>query len=315
MTNSKAVPVEIQAPLETDFLIAGLGPAGASLAAFLSRYGLTGLAISAASGTAKEPRAHITNQGTLDALRDVGLMEQCRRAGTGGRALESYFLSDSMAGDVYGRLHSWGHDPARRGEYAAASPNAHLDLPQTRVEPMLVKFATDHGFKARFDTELLRFEERGDGKVLCFLKDRITGAQYSVLTTYLFGADGGKSVVAKGLDLEFDSKPGGGLGYNLMVEAEMSHLMESRMGNLHWTYRLDKPVPYLVVWRMVEPWHEWLVSVLPSPGVDMSEPTLEQFEEIVRDTLGDDSINVKVTDVSRWLVNEIVAKSYARGNM
>jgi 2-polyprenyl-6-methoxyphenol hydroxylase-like FAD-dependent oxidoreductase len=249
MATSTVIPVGQTQAFETDFLIAGVGVAGASLASFLADYGLTGLATSAANGTAKQPRAHITNLGALDALRDIGLIEECERLGYSSRYLSNYRWSDSMAGEEYGRVYSWGYDPKRSGEYAAASPNRHLELNQIKLEPMLVKFATDRGFTVRFDTELLRFEETEDGKIRCLLKDKISGAGYDVLTKYLFGADGGRSIVAKQLKLEFDSKSPGGFAWNLVVKADLAHLMKSRPGNLHWTLR----------WRPVNTWRvgEW----------------------------------------------------------
>lgn len=49
----------------TDILIVGAGPAGASLASFMASYGLTGIMLGLASGTADTPRAHITNMAAL----------------------------------------------------------------------------------------------------------------------------------------------------------------------------------------------------------------------------------------------------------
>ena len=75
--------------VETEFLIVGAGPAGASLACFLTMYGkltefasqepvladkyyrlgLKGIIISNNPGTADSPRAHITNQATMGTYR------------------------------------------------------------------------------------------------------------------------------------------------------------------------------------------------------------------------------------------------------
>lgn len=74
----------IPAPIETSFLIVGAGPAGASLASFLASYGLNGIVVSAAAGTAKEPRAHITNAAALECLRDIGLEEEAKTNATPG---------------------------------------------------------------------------------------------------------------------------------------------------------------------------------------------------------------------------------------
>lgn len=72
------------AVVETTFLIVGAGPAGASLASFLASYQLSGIVISAAPGTAKEPRAHITNAAALECLRDIGLEEEAKTNATPG---------------------------------------------------------------------------------------------------------------------------------------------------------------------------------------------------------------------------------------
>lgn len=72
------------AAIETSFLIVGAGPAGASLASFLASYGLNGIVVSAAAGTAKEPRAHITNAAALECLRDIGLEEEAKKNATPG---------------------------------------------------------------------------------------------------------------------------------------------------------------------------------------------------------------------------------------
>lgn len=62
----------------------GAGPAGASLASFLSSYGLKGIVVASAAGTAKEPRAHITNAAALECLRDIGLEGEAKRNATPG---------------------------------------------------------------------------------------------------------------------------------------------------------------------------------------------------------------------------------------
>jgi 2-polyprenyl-6-methoxyphenol hydroxylase-like FAD-dependent oxidoreductase len=70
------------ATIETDLLVVGAGPAGSALACFLASYGLKGIVLSAARGTAKEPRAHITNPAALECLRDIGLEEEANNHAT-----------------------------------------------------------------------------------------------------------------------------------------------------------------------------------------------------------------------------------------
>jgi len=59
--------------LETDVLIVGSGPAGGSAALFLSTLGVDNVCITKYRWTANTPRAHITNQRTMEILRDAGV--------------------------------------------------------------------------------------------------------------------------------------------------------------------------------------------------------------------------------------------------
>jgi hypothetical protein len=76
--------------VETDLLIVGAGPAGASLACFLARYSLKGLMISSAPGTADTPRAHMNNEAALECLRDIGLWEECKKLGHAGDYIKHF---------------------------------------------------------------------------------------------------------------------------------------------------------------------------------------------------------------------------------
>lgn len=100
--------------IKTDLLIVGAGPAGAALACFLASHGRTGIIIAAARGTAETPRAHITNMAALECLRDIGLDKACIKAGAGSHHMEHTRWCNSMAGEEYARLYSWGNDPKRR---------------------------------------------------------------------------------------------------------------------------------------------------------------------------------------------------------
>jgi hypothetical protein len=60
------------ADITTDVLIIGTGPAGSATAALLSSYGIENMAINRYRWLADTPRAHITNQRTMEVLRDLG---------------------------------------------------------------------------------------------------------------------------------------------------------------------------------------------------------------------------------------------------
>src|SRR5580693_4474315 len=62
--------------IETDVLIIGSGPAGSAAALLLATYGVKTLVATKFNWTCRTPRAHITNQRTMEVLRDAGIEEE-----------------------------------------------------------------------------------------------------------------------------------------------------------------------------------------------------------------------------------------------
>ncbi|UQC77560.1 2,4-dichlorophenol 6-monooxygenase [Colletotrichum lupini] len=308
------------AALETDMLIIGAGPAGASLACFLASNGLKGIMISASPSTADTPRAHITNMAALECLRDIGLDRELQAIATQGHCMQHTRWCYSMAGEEFARIPSWGSDPRRKGDYELASPCDPVDIPQTALEPILVRYAAHHGFVVRFNTKLVTWsrESSPEGRYLATVWDMVSKTHYSIRTKYIFGADGARSLVAKTLQLPLVAKPGGGLAINVLVKADLSHLMDHRKGNLHWLMQpgVDHPsFGWMGIARMVKLWFEWMFILFPDKDFDPSaEVTEEAYKKRVKEFIGDDT-EVEVLSVSKWFVNDIVAERYSEGNI
>src|SRR5258705_12263064 len=111
--------------VSTEVLIVGAGPAGAASAVFLARYGVRCLMISRHRSTSETPRAHITNQRAMEALRDAGLEGACMAVASPSAAIEHTFFLRSMVGEEIARVRAWGNDPSRVGDYIAASRGGH----------------------------------------------------------------------------------------------------------------------------------------------------------------------------------------------
>ncbi|PQE10674.1 24-dichlorophenol 6-monooxygenase protein [Rutstroemia sp. NJR-2017a BBW] len=250
--------------VETDLLIIGAGPAGAALACFLAQHGLRGIMLAATPGTADTPRAHITNMAALECLRDIGLEEECLQVAVKGDSMLHTRWCKSLAGEEFARLYSWGNDPKRilsyQGDYDAASPCKHIDIPQTVLEPILINRASHSGFSCRFDTTFLSFErENESGTIVSKVQDNLTKQIYHIRSKYLFGCDGARSQVLRQLQIPLIRKPGQGLAINVLAKVDLQHVMENRMGNLHWILRPTEEHPafgWTGLARMVKPWTE-----------------------------------------------------------
>lgn len=251
----------------------------------------------------------------------------------------------SMAGEEFARVYSWGHDPKhkvrrsalvtsllccalsllswRQGDYEAASPCRHVDLPQTLLEPILTKRAVHQGWSLRFNTKLLRLTRPSPETVISEVLDEVTNRTYKIQSRYLFGCDGARSTVVRELGIPLIKKPGQGLALNVLVRADLSHLIANRIGNLHWVFRPEEtehpPWGWAAVVRMVRPWDEWMFIFLPVPGAvltaDAMDASDEEYLARVREFIGDDSVGVELLHVSKWWINEIVAEYYSDGNV
>lgn len=258
-----SVPPTSPKVIETPLLIVGAGPAGASLACFLSHppYSMSGIIISSASTTSQSPRAHITNAATLECLRDVGLEQTC---------LDSAFVDDYMAhvrwchdmtGEEYGRIYSFGHDPELRGEYETHSPCHYVDLPQSVLEPILISKAASQGWDVRYKTTLIDLKiEDNDDRPLCRIRDEITQEEFYIRSKYVFGADGARSQVLREMQIPLINKPTIGISYNIQIRCDLGDSMGARKGNLHWIIQPEtehESHAWSAVIRVVKPWDKY----------------------------------------------------------
>ncbi|KAK4226602.1 phenol 2-monooxygenase [Podospora fimiseda] len=310
--------------IKTDLLIVGAGPAGAALACFLSQHGHKGIIISAAPGTAETPRAHITNMAALECLRDIGLDKDCIDAAAAGNHMVHTRWCHDMAGEEYARCYSWGNDPKRKVSLGTseASPCDHVDLPQTELEPILTKRAIHTGWTLRFNTSFLTFTRPEPEVIISEIRDDLTKKTYKIQSRFLFGCDGARSQVIRELKIPLIKKPGQGLALNVLLKADLSHLVKSRTGNLHWVFQPEKEHPpwgWACIVRMVRPYTEWMFIFLPTPGADVKADDMiasnDEYIKRAKEIIGDDSIEVTIKDASKWWINETVAEYYSDGNI
>ncbi|KFA67591.1 hypothetical protein S40285_08742 [Stachybotrys chlorohalonatus IBT 40285] len=291
--------------VETEFLVVGAGPAG-----------LKGMVISSSAGTADTPRAHVVNPFALECLRDLGVEDDCMRLGVKGKALESHRWCHSLVGEEYGKVLAWGSHPDGKRDMEIATPCVYLDLPQSLMEPILVKYATHHNFEVLFRTELVDVKRQEDG-LLCTVRSVTTGLAYNIRAKYVFGADGGRSAVARAFPFKFDRQPSQGKATNLLVKMDLSHLLREREAQLNWIMNPNPKHKFGVssCIRMVRPYNEWMILVMgawsgedPFAGVSINDPKVIAY---IKELVGDDDIDVEILRLDSWVVRETVAEKFS----
>ncbi|MFM0698261.1 FAD-dependent monooxygenase [Paraburkholderia sediminicola] len=295
--------------------VVGAGPAGLTAAALLAKYGVEVLAITRYPGTAHSPRAHITNQRTVEVFRDLGIEDRVRALATSNELMTNNVWATSFAGTEIARLQTWGTGIKRKSDYEAASPSQMCNAPQHLLEPAILTAAREYGANVLFNTELVSIRQT-DEAVYSRLVDRLTGEEIEVISDYAIGADGAQSVVVKDLSFELEGEMGLGCAINCWLEVDLTKYCAHRPGVLYW---MSQPgSEYWVgsgTYICVRPWNEWVLLFMYDPKE--GEPDLSEEAVIARAraTIGDPDIPVRVKSVSKWTINKMVARSMVKGRV
>jgi 2,4-dichlorophenol 6-monooxygenase len=306
------------ADITTKVLIIGTGPAGSSTAALLSTYGVENMVVNRYRWLANTPRAHITNQRTMEVLRDLGKhveAEAYMHAAEQDLMGENVFC-ESLAGEEIGRMKSWGKHPLSRAEHQLSSPTMMNDLPQTFMEPILFKTACSRGTQARMSTEYVSHVQDETGVTTTCL-DRLTGKHITIRSDYLIGADGGNSLVAEHAGIPLEGKMGVGGSMNILFRADLSRYVAHRPSVLYWVMQPGADVGGIGMGlvRMIRPWNEWLIVWgydinEPAPKVDAALAT-----QVARQLVGDPELEIDLISANTWTVNNCYATNMQNGRV
>jgi 2,4-dichlorophenol 6-monooxygenase len=304
------------AMIETDVLIVGSGPAGASAAALLSMYGVPNLLITKWNWTCRTPRAHITNQRTMEVLRDLGVEKQVELEASPQAIMGNNVFCTSIAGEELGRLQTWGTHPLRQADYDLASPSRMCDMPQNLMEPILVGAAGRRGSRICFNWEYLSLQQDEAG-VTVMAKDHVSGLEHAIRARYVIGADGGRSKVAADIGLPMEGKMGVAGSMNIVIEADLSRFVAHRPSVLYWVMQPGSDVGGIGMGlvRMVRPWNEWLLIWGYDIGAPPPKLTDAMATEIAHNLIGDRSVPVRIKSTSVWTVNDMYATKNTVGRV
>lgn len=303
-------------PQDTDVLVVGAGPFGVTTALALAQLGIRVRMISRTPWVANTPRAHITSQRTMEVFRDLGVEAAATSVATPWDQMGDALLAISLTGPELARMPAWGSGFARHGDYRRHSPCDYLDIPQDRIEPVLVDAAGQAGATITYHTELVSFVANDDG-VTATLRNTLTGAQEEVRAAYLVGADGARSLVAETIELPFVGHLSRAGTLYTQFRCDLSEYVAHRPSIIHWFVNPEMAVGEigLGMLRCTTPWTEWICGwgFLVEDGVpDISD---DEVTQRIRTLVGVPDLEIEIFNRMVWYVNQQYATEYSRGRV
>ncbi|KAH7412947.1 FAD binding domain-containing protein [Cadophora sp. MPI-SDFR-AT-0126] len=305
--------------IETDVLVVGAGVTGLTLSILLGNLRVRTLTIAKHRGTANTPRAHITNQRTMEIFRDMGIEEQVKELSTPLKEVGNFVLTTNMTDRKHeiARYSCYGAGVDQLTTFSKASPCGMMSIPQHLLEQVLLKSANgENGSNIRFYNELLHIEETMGG-VLARVRNRHTQAEYMVRARYVVGADGGNSIVAKQLGITFQGQSKVMSMVSSWLEVDLTEYTAYRPAAIYWLL-----APGNAYWVgsgtcvMVQPFTEWLLNQQYDPEdgePDTSDHGVMQHARKVLHLPAD--FHIRVNNSSKWQVNNVVATTYRKGRV
>lgn len=297
-------------------LIVGGGGAGLTASMLLAQYGVESLLVSALPTTSVLPKAHVLQQRAMEVLDDVGVADAIYAKSTPAAQMShtAWYLDvagDPHAGRLIHKMECWdgGYtDPA----WVAASPCRQANLPQIRLEPLMLERARELSpGRVRFNHELLALAQDGDG-VTATIRDKDKDEEYQVRAGYVLGCDGGRTV-GKLVGVELEGQRDIMRSVSVHMTADMSKWLTDDDVLIRWIVHTRTGGAFSVLVPMgPDHWgpksEEWVFHMSYPPEMEPLFDTDEKAVAMMRDRLGlPDFSPTKLHLMTRWRLEGLVA--------
>jgi 2,4-dichlorophenol 6-monooxygenase len=312
--------------VDVPVLVVGGGGAGLTASVLLARLGIRSLLVTRYPETTRVPRGHILNQRTMEIFTEMGLAPEILELGTPPENMRGLGWYSGLAGggpaNGHGRrigfIEAWGAgytDP----DYIAASPCPASNLSLLRLEPILKARAEQyHEATVRFHHELVDIEQDADG-VTSTVLNRDTGKTYTVRSSYVLGADAGRTV-ADLVGIERERSATAVKLTGVYMAADLSeYLREADDGVIIWIFNPEAPQHLGYGGVLVSQGPDWgrhskeWVLQMAGGGWDTSNP--DEMLEWGREVLGVPDLHAEILGVSRWEAEGVMADRFREGRV
>ena len=289
-------------PTETEVLIVGGGPVGLALAIELGTRGIRALLVERSERTGNAPRAKTTNVRTRTHLRRWGIADRLAAASPFGVDYPNNMIFVTrLSGYELARFeNAFNASPERDDRY----PEHGQWVPQYILERIMLDRVRElPSITIRFGTTFLTATQDSD-----HVTSTVVGAdgqEETIVSKYLVGADGGRSVVRDLIGARMEGRHGIVHAYNIIFRAPgLAHAHAHGPGAIYWQISKDgfsavSPMDSGDLWAF-------------GPGGAKPGTSLppDEAAELIRDRIGID-LPYEVLSADSWTASELLADRYA----
>ncbi len=174
---------------EVPVVICGAGPVGLTMSILLSRMGIPTLLVERRESVSTLPRARGIMSRTVEIWSHFGLYPEMTEFSLPPSWCQEFLYLDTLAGELIGAMPSNCMAPDAQQETTAYEFRC---AAQDQIDSMLWRCAAAYPLaEIRFSTELVEHSQDDDGVTVTL--QQADGSQELVRTSWLVGADGGRS--------------------------------------------------------------------------------------------------------------------------
>jgi 2-polyprenyl-6-methoxyphenol hydroxylase-like FAD-dependent oxidoreductase len=286
-------------------LIVGGGPVGLALAGDLGWRGKTCVLIEQSDGSIYQPRMDLVGIRTMEFCRRWGLVPAVEGSPYPRDYAQDNIYLTSLTGYELGRERFPGIGEAPPPKQ---SPQRRERCPQNMFDPILRAFAASQpSVTLRYRTRLVSFTQDAD-TVTAVIENADTGAREEILTRYLIGCDGARSLVRETLGIAMQGNPV--LTYTTNVIFRCPHLLSLHDKGKAYRHIFIGPEGTWATIVAINGRDEWRFSIIG--GAEQREYTTPEIEAAIRRAVGRD-FDFEILSVLPWVRRELIADRYRGG--
>ena len=292
-------------PSKVEVLIAGAGPIGLALAAYLGKQGIKTLLVERSPDRQDSAKMIVVSVRTMEFCRHLGVADALHNWGFPlDHGLDSVFVTN-LQGYELGRVKT---PPLNVPYDTPFSPERERPCPQTWFDPILKTCALEQAsIDLRYQTELVSFEQDEVG-VTVMLRDA-SGEMSRVNAQYLVGADGYSSTVRQLLGIEVRGVKH--LDVSMSVYLSIPDLVHKHhMGDAYrYLFVAEKGV--WCVLTTIDGRDLYRIQLIGAGGADVEKMDLN---DVVKSCLGPE-VNYTLHETSSWVRKSTVADRFMDGRV